>query len=77
MGAGGRHGNPWIVAPSARVRFLVIPALPGAGSFDVRLIRGDSDRPRGHRYGNVSLSSTPQHLLTAGAMSSDLTAGMY
>jgi hypothetical protein len=32
---------------------------------------------RGHRYGNRSLSSTPQHLFTAGAMSSDPTAGMY
>lgn len=28
-----------------RVGFLVIPALPGAGSFDVRVLRGDGDRP--------------------------------
>ena len=32
---------------------------------------------RGHCYGNLSLSSTPQYLFTAGAMSSDPTAGMY
>ena len=31
----------------------------------------------GHCHGNLSLSSTPQHLLTAGAMSSDPAAGMY
>jgi hypothetical protein len=28
-------------------------------------------------YGSLSLSSTPQHVFTAGAMSSDPTAGMY
>jgi hypothetical protein len=31
----------------------------------------------GHRCGNLPLSSTPQNLFAASAMSSDPTAGMY
>jgi hypothetical protein len=63
----GAHRDQAVLDPS-EARRSVVDTQPR--NLHIRCLRG-------HYSGNLSLPSTPQPLFTAGAMSSDPTAGMY